>query len=121
MRGMPSGVRSIKTSHYNVTLYDILKSYSNFQMKKNFMSVDIPRLPVFTTEAGIKTIKNHIKKLTEWREISKLIPKNFLTSKNLKKSGLSGIFSASLELSKEGVISIMQNKIFDKILIKQRK
>jgi len=121
MRGMPSGVRAIKTSHYNVTLYDILKSYSNFQMKKNFMSVDIPRLPVFTTEQGIKTINNHINKLTEWREISKLIPKNFLKSKNLKKSGLSGIFSASLELAKEGVISIMQNKIFDKILIKQRK
>ena len=35
------------------------------------------------------------------------------------KTGLSGIFAASLELSRQGLISIMQKKIFDKILIKK--
>ena len=39
----------------------------------------------------------------------------------LKKSGMAGLFSASLELSKEGLINIMQKKGFDKLLIKERK
>jgi len=39
----------------------------------------------------------------------------------LKKTGISGIFSASLELTREGIISIMQKKSFDKLLIKEKK
>ena len=45
----------------------------------------------------------------------------FKKNDNLKKSGLAGLFSASLELTKEGLISIMQKKNFNKILIKAKK
>ena len=119
MRGISGGVRSIYTSDYRVTLYDILKAYSNVKMKKNFMSINIPKLPVYTTDEGIKRINQNIQKLKNWTEISKLIPGNLKKSKKLKKSGISGIFSASLELTKQGIIRIMQKKIFDKVLIKQ--
>ena len=32
-------------------------------MQKTFQSISIPKLPVFTTEEGIKTIKNNLHKL----------------------------------------------------------
>ena len=38
----------------------------------------------------------------------------------LKKSGLAGIFSASLELTKEGIISIVQEKNFEKLLVREK-
>ena len=41
--------------------------------------------------------------------------------KNLKRTGISGIFAASLELTREGIISIMQKKPFQKLLIKEKK
>ena len=119
MRGIAGGVRSIYTSDYRVTLYDVLRAYSNVKMKRNFMSINIPRLPVYTTDEGIKRINQNIQKLKNWTEISELIPGNLKKSKKLKKSGISGIFSASLELTKQGIIRIMQKKIFDKVLIKQ--
>ena len=81
-------------------------------MRKNFLSINIAKLPVCTTEQGIEIIKASIKKLTEWRDISDLIPSKFKKTNKLKKSGLSGLFSASLELTKEGLISIMQKKTF---------
>ena len=37
----------------------------------------------------------------------------------MKRTGLSGIFAASLELTKEGSIKILQEKIFEKIMIKK--
>ena len=40
-------------------------------------------------------------------------------NKKLKKSGLAGIFAASLELTKQGATNIMQKKIFGKLLIKK--
>ena len=121
MRGMTGGVRSSKNSTYSVSLYELLKSYSNHVMKKNFLSINIPKLPICTTEQGIEIIKASINKLTDWKDISDLVPIKFKKTSILKKSGLAGIFAASLELSREGLISIMQKKTFDKLLIKERK
>ncbi len=117
-RGIKGGIRSINTPIYNVTLYELLKTYSEIQMVKTFQNISIPKLPVFTTEEGIKQIRNNLDKIVEWRNIFDLIPKFYL-DKKMKRTGVAGIFSASLELSKEKIISISQNKNFDKLMIKK--
>ena len=121
MRGMSDGIRLSAKSRYSVTLFELLKSYSNHVMKKNFLSINIQKLPVCTTEQGIDIIKSSIKKLSNWKDISELIPLKFKKTYKLKKSGLAGLFSASLELTREGIISIMQKRTFDKLLIKEKK
>ena len=118
-RGIKGGIKSINTPIYKVSLYELLKTYSTIKMQKAFQTINIPKLPVFTTEAGINQIRNNFSKITEWKDIEDLIPKNFFINKKLKKSGIAGIFSASLELTKQGVTSIMQKKFFDKLLIKK--
>ena len=117
-RGMKGGIRSINTPTYDVSLYELLKAYSNIQMQKTFQNISIPRLPVFTSEEGIKQIKNNLDKIIEWKSIVDLIPKFYL-EKKMKRTGIAGIFAASLELTKEGIISISQNKQFHKLLIKK--
>ena len=121
MRGMTGGIRSSTNSEYTVSLFELLKSYSNHVMRKNFLSMNISRLPLCTTEQGIDIIKTSIKKLSDWRDLYKLIPSKFKKTNTLKKTGLTGLFSASLELTKEGLISIMQKKTFDRLLIKEKK
>ena len=63
-------------------------------------------------------IKNNLNRLDEWKNINELVPAKFKKTDNLKKTGLAGIFSASLELTREGIIKIMQTSSFDKLLIK---
>ena len=121
MRGMPGGIRSTINSKYAVSLYELLKSYSNHIMTKNFLSINISKLPFCTTEQAIEIIKKNIKSLSDWKEIFELIPERFKKTKNLKKSGMAGLFSAALELTKEELINIMQKKSFDRLLIKERK
>ena len=121
MRGIKHGIRSKTNSRYVVTLYELLKSYSNHVMKKNFLSINIPKLPVCTTEQAIEAIKKNMNKINDWREFTELIPKKFKENVNLKRTGLAAFFTASLELTKEGLIHIMQDKNFDKLLIRQKK
>ena len=78
-------------------------------MTKDFQRMNIPKLPVFTTEDGITRIKKFFGKLQDWKNINELIPKFYL-NKKMKKTGLAGIFAASLELTKEGTIKILQKK-----------
>ena len=118
-RGIKGGIKSINTPIYKVNLYELLKTYSMIKMQKAFQTINIPKLPIFSTEEGIKQIKNNLFKIKEWKDIEELIPENFFVNKKLKKSGLAGIFSASLELTKQGITNIMQKKIYEKVLIKK--
>ena len=117
-RGMKGGIRSINTPIYDVTLYELLKTYSYIQTQKTFQNISIPKLPVFTSEEGIKMIRSNLDKILNWRNILELIPK-FYTNSKMKRTGVAGIFAASLELSKEGEITISQEKLFDKLMIKK--
>ena len=120
MRGMKGKIKSIYSSEYNLSLYDLLKSYSSILMKKDFHRINIPKLPVLTTEEGIKLIKNLFGKLKSWKNIDDLIPKDFKKMKDLRRSGKAGLFAGSLELAKEGNLIIKQEKLFDKIFVKEK-
>ena len=117
-RGMKGGIRSINTPIYNIALYELLKTYSNIQMQKTFQIINIPKLPVLSTEEGIKQIKKNMNNINDWTNIKSLIPE-FYSNKKMKKTGLSGIFAASLELTKEGDIQILQKNVFKEVMIKR--
>ena len=117
-RGMKGGIKSINTPIYDISLYELLKTYSNIQMHKTFQNISIPKLPVFTTEEGIKQIKNNLDRINDWRDLMDLIPK-FYSDNKMKRTGIAGIFAASLELSKEGIVSVSQKNMFDKLMIKK--
>ena len=90
-------------------------------MTKDFQKMNIPKLPVFTTEEGIKTIKEFLGKLMDWKKLDDLIPKNFKIGKKFKSTGKAGIFAGSLELVKEGNLKIKQENLFQDIYIKENK
>ena len=120
-RGMKAGIRPIFNSEYKLNLFDLLKTYSTIIMTKDFQKINIPKLPVFTTEEGIKTIKEFFGKLTDWKKLDDLIPKNFKKAARYKKTGKAGIFAGSLELVKEGNLEIKQKNLFDDIYVKETK
>jgi segregation and condensation protein A len=98
-----------------------MKSYATVLMTKDFQKINIPKLPVFTTEEGIKTIRNFFGKLLDWKKLEDLIPKNFKKDKKFKRSGVAGIFAGSLELAKEGNLKIKQKDLYEDIYIKEIK
>tara|TARA_Y100001958_G_C21123181_1_gene466655 strand:+ start:31 stop:771 length:741 start_codon:yes stop_codon:yes gene_type:complete len=120
-RGMKSGIRPIYNSEYKVSLFELLKSYSRIIMTKDFQRINIPKLPVFTTEEGIKTIKGFFGNLLEWKKLDELIPKKFKKVSKYKSSGRAGIFAGSLELVKDGNLKIKQENLFEDIYVKERK
>ncbi len=119
-RGMRGGIKSIYTPIYDVSLYELLKTYANINTQKSFQRVNIPKLPVLTTEQGINNIKGQLDNLNDWKNMINLIPENYKQNSQKKRTGLSGIFAACLELTREGIINMRQKKTFDDILIKKR-
>ena len=121
LRGIKGTIRSIYSTDYKLNLYELLKTYSDIIMTKDFHSMNIPKLPVFTTEDGIKRIKEFFGKLIDWKNINDLIPQAFKDNKLYKNTGKAGIFAGSLELVKEGNLTIKQENLFDEIYVKEIK
>ena len=120
-RGMKGSIKSIYSTEYKLNLYELLKTYANIVMTKDFQRINIPKLPIFTTEDGIKRIREFFGKLLDWKNINDLIPNHFKNGSNYKKTGKAGIFAGSLELVKEGNLTIKQKNLFDEIYVKEIK
>ena len=121
LRGMKGNIKSIYSTEYKLNLYELLKTYSSIIMTKDFQRMNIPKLPVYTTEDGIKCIREFFGKLIDWKNINDLIPSNFKNGTRYKKTGKAGIFAGSLELVKEGNLTIKQEKLFDDLYVKEIK
>jgi len=119
-RGSRPGINPIYNSEYKLNLFELLKTYSTIIMTKDFQKINIPKLPVFTTEEGIKRIKEFFGKLIDWKKLDDLIPKNFKNGSKYNRTGKAGIFAGSLELVKEGNLKIKQDKLFDAIFVKEK-
>ena len=120
-RGSRSGIKPIYNSEYKVNLFELLKTYSTIIMTKDFQKMNIPKLPVFTTEEGIKTIKEFFGKIMDWKNLEDFIPNNFKKESKYKRTGKAGIFAGSLELVKEGTLKIKQKDLFEDIYIRENK
>ena len=118
MRGMNLKVQSNNISQYSLKLFDVLKSYSMIISTKDFQKINIPKLPVYTMEEGIKRITELKNQLKDWKNLNDLIPSIFKNNKKMKKTGNAGIFAGSLELVKEGNVKLKQEKIFGDIFIR---
>jgi len=118
LRGMNTKINANNISQYSLKLFDILKTYSIIISTKDFQKINIPKLPVFTMEDGIKRIKEFQKDLNNWKNLNELIPDIFKNNPKMKKTGNAGIFAGSLELVKEGNVKLKQEKTFGDIYIR---
>ena len=71
-RGMRGGIKSINTPVYDISLYELLKTYATINTQKAFKTINIPKLPVLTADIAIKHIKNNLDELNDWKEIVKI-------------------------------------------------
>ena len=120
MRGGKGKIKSIYKTKFNLTLFEILKTYSNIITTRNFQRISIPKLPVFTTEDGIRVIRELLGRMSDWKNLKELLPENFNAKKSMIRTGNAGLFAASLELVKEGNILIKQDKLYEDIFIKEK-
>tara|TARA_Y100000816_G_scaffold171885_1_gene123456 strand:+ start:655 stop:1392 length:738 start_codon:yes stop_codon:yes gene_type:complete len=120
MRGGKGKIKSVYKTKFNLTLFEILKTYSNIITTRNFQRISIPKLPVFTTEDGIRVIKELLGRMSDWKNLKELLPENFNAKKSMIRTGNAGLFAASLELVKEGNILIKQDKLYEDIFIKEK-
>jgi len=118
-RGMPEGIRLIRTPEYYLSLYDLLKSYANQRYKSAYSSMVIERPAVYAMEEALVRLQRMVGTAFEWTKLESFLPPEFSTGKNAR-SGVAGTLAAAMELVREGVLEVQQLAPFGPVFIKNK-
>ena len=118
-RGMPEGVRVVKTSEYQGTLFDLLKSYSDQRLKTHHVFWEPKRLPIMAIEIARKRLENMLGMMFDWGRIEAYLPTENM-SPELRRSALASIFSAALVMAKNGKVEIRQSGAYQPLFMRRK-
>ena len=119
-RGMPEGIRLIRTPEYYLSLYDLLKSYADQRYKTAYSTMTIERPPVYAMEDALVRLQRMVGTVPDWTRLETFLPKEFSSGKGAR-SGVAGTLAASMELVREGLIEVQQLVPFGPVFIKNKK
>ncbi len=101
---------------YDLSLFDLIKSYGEIISNDNSKSITIAKSRLYSVEDSIQSLRNLIHKSTGWKNLFEFLPQNIKDNLE-KRSALASYFVASLELAKEGGVSLRQENFKDKIYL----
>lgn len=122
LRGKPEGVRVIRKSIYNATLYELLKAYAEFRASKGsgeVLTMKIARRRIVSVEEALTRLRNMIGQIPDWATLQAFLPAE-LDDPFTARSALASTFNASLEMAKQGLIELKQVQTFGPIYIRRQ-
>ena len=119
-RGAPEGIRVDRKQQYTAELYDLLKAYSVQREKDAFASYRIKTRPVFTLGQARDTLRRLVGNIADWAQLDELLAHFVMAQGVSRRSAVASAFGASLELVREGVVELRQQKAFSPLYMRPR-
>jgi len=118
VRGMPEGIAFDSRSIFEATLYDLLRAYSDHQIRSKETIFTIPVTELYSVDQALERLERMVGKLPDWTVLSALLPPK-LRSGIVKRSAVAAMFVASLELAKQGSIELMQETAYGPLFVRR--
>ena len=115
-RGQPEGVRTIRRSVIDLSLYELLKAYGDFKSKGKATPLTYESVVRFTIEEALERLEAVLGKIPAWETLESFLPAEFRTPKE-RRAAMAATFSASLELAKRGSLRLRQTEAFGPIFV----
>ena len=120
-RGMPEGVKTIRTREHSAEVYDLLKAYADQRLRTTVRRTHVIKR---RTVWSIKDARQRLETLVgraggSWVQLDFFL-EQFLPSPELGRTALASSFGASLELVREGAIEMRQAGPFAPIYLRRR-
>ena len=122
-RGMPEGLRTKFQTHWQVTLYDLLKAYGDINRRKEYNTYELPIFNIMTMEDAANRLAKMLGNLPRsgphsvWTTLQSFIPEG-IKDPLLIRSTVASTFTAGLEMAKQGKLEIRQDGPFKTIYLR---
>ncbi|MEQ8165409.1 MAG: ScpA family protein [Alphaproteobacteria bacterium] len=113
-RGAPDGIRVRHNVVYEVSLFDLLKTYGDQRRKIETSSFTIEAPDLFTMDDAIQRLNSLLGTSFEWRALETFLPDG-LRDPLVRRSAVAATFAAGLEMARQGRVQIRQSSAFGPI------
>lgn len=118
-RGAPEGLRTDYISKYEMTLYDLLKSYGDIKQRQQNSVYKLSPVKLYSLEEAIARLEAMLGKIPlEWVSLFMFLPGG-IKEKIVKRSAVASTFGGALEMAKRGLIELQQEKNYAPIFIRR--
>ncbi|MEM6759627.1 MAG: ScpA family protein [Pseudomonadota bacterium] len=119
-RGQTQEVTRVRRVTYSATLLDLMQGYARIRTKDEFRPFTMDRDAVFTMEQALERMRGLIGFAGAWTDILSYLPEGWDTDPARRRSATAATFAASLELVKEGHLTIRQTDTFAPIEVRKK-
>ncbi len=116
-RGMPEGIALVRHPEYEASVYDLLKAYANQRQRNASGTLLFAARTVWSIQEAREALEAMLGTAVAWAPIDDLIAK-FMPTPELRRTVLASSFGASLEMTREGLTELRQEKPFAPLMIR---
>lgn len=124
-RGNPEGLGIRTTVHWDINLYELLKSYGDIEKRRTDSRYDLPHYNLMSMEDAITRMTRMLGKLPKmglhsaWTTMESFLPEG-IKDKLFGRSALASTLTACLELAKQGRLEIRQDGLFRPVYMRAK-
>jgi|TARA_R110002096_G_scaffold296811_2_gene491226 segregation and condensation protein A len=118
-RGMPEKVLVTKSSTFELSLYDLLRAYADHKTRHAVADIRMHKRDVYTLDQALERLKKLVGLALDWTDLSQFLP-DIDGSKDMIRSAKASLFTASLEMARQGKAEIVQKQTFGPLFIRKR-
>lgn len=116
-RGMPEGIRIVRSSVYQASIFDLLKAYAEQRQRTAVTEVKWGGRVVWSIKMARDRLSKLLGKLPDWAELDTFL-EEYKPSPTLANTVTASSFGATLELAREGYLELRQDRAFGPLYLK---
>ena len=118
VRGAPEGVRVVRSSVFELSLYELLRGYAEHAVRRDAPAFAIAPSAVYSVQSALGRLGGLIGGMADWTRLEACLPPELAGDTRLR-SALASTFAASLELARAGEVELRQSDAFGPIHLRR--
>jgi segregation and condensation protein A len=121
-RGMPEGVKTIRDRQYSAEIFDLLHAYAQ-QRKRTVVhqTLVVKKRQVWSVKDARRRLEELVGHTTgDWVQLDFFL-EQYLAEPGIGRTALASSFGATLEMAREGVVELRQERAFAPIYMRRRR
>lgn len=117
-RGAPEPMVVERATEWRATLLDLLQGYARCRTRAAYTPLHVERPRIYAMEDALRRLGQSLGTALDWVQLEAFLPPGWREPR-LARSAVASTFAATLELARDGVVSLRQSEPFGPIELRR--
>jgi len=118
-RGAPEPVIITQSHTFDLTIYELLKSYAQHKTREAVADIRFHKRNIYTLDQALVRLSDMLGMALDWTSLEQFLPED-MGDEQFNKSAKASLFTATLEMARQGKADLVQKQMFGPLFIRGR-